>query len=59
MVKQVICTRRTIEPDLRQAVTASAAELVGKITDNVQRFTGTAPKADDVTVLALRWRPAP
>ena len=25
---------------------------------HVDAFTGEAPKADDVTILALRWQPA-
>ena len=32
-------------------------EIVRVIKSAVDAFTGTAPKADDVTALALRWRP--
>ncbi len=46
-----------LNADLRAAVNASAADLVRVVTNNVNTFTGSAPKADDVTVLALRWRP--
>ena len=35
-----------------------AMELVRKVVEDVNAFTGAAPKADDVTALALRWRPA-
>jgi sigma-B regulation protein RsbU (phosphoserine phosphatase) len=33
-------------------------EIVRVVKNAVDTFTGTAPKADDVTALALRWRPA-
>lgn len=36
---------------------AAPDEIVRLVVDAVDRFTGAAPKADDVTVLALRWRP--
>jgi sigma-B regulation protein RsbU (phosphoserine phosphatase) len=32
-------------------------EIVRVVKNAVDVFTGTAPKADDVTALALRWRP--
>jgi phosphoserine phosphatase RsbU/P len=32
-------------------------EIVRVVKNAVDAFTGTAPKADDVTALALRWRP--
>jgi sigma-B regulation protein RsbU (phosphoserine phosphatase) len=51
-------TLERLNADLRGAVGASATELVRKVTDNVNAFTGSAPKADDVTALALRWLPA-
>jgi phosphoserine phosphatase RsbU/P len=47
-----------LNADLQGAATASATELADAIVRNVQKFTGTAPKADDVTVLALRWLPS-
>jgi phosphoserine phosphatase RsbU/P len=43
---------------LRSAGKASAAKLVRAVTDHVGKFAGSAPKADDVTMLALRWQPA-
>jgi len=50
-------TLARLDADLRGAAGASAEELVRKVTGNVNAFTGTAPKADDVTALAMRWRP--
>jgi phosphoserine phosphatase RsbU/P len=47
-----------LNADLCGAAGIGAAELVRKVTENVNAFTGSAPKADDVTALALRWRPA-
>jgi sigma-B regulation protein RsbU (phosphoserine phosphatase) len=49
-------TLKRLASDLRSAFTASAAELVCTITSNVRTFSGSAPKSDDVTALALRWR---
>jgi sigma-B regulation protein RsbU (phosphoserine phosphatase) len=46
-----------LNTDLQAAVNASAVDLVRIVTDSVHAFTGSAPKADDVTALALRWRP--
>jgi phosphoserine phosphatase RsbU/P len=43
---------------LRSTGKASAAKLVRAVTDHVGKFAGSAPKADDVTMLALRWQPA-
>ena len=34
---------------------AAPADIVRVVTDDVHAFAGTAPKADDLTVLALRW----
>jgi phosphoserine phosphatase RsbU/P len=43
---------------LRHTGKASAAELVRVVTDRVRDFAGSAPKADDVTALAIRWSPS-
>ena len=51
-------TLERLNADLSAAAGTSAEELVRKVADNVNAFTGTAPKADDVTALAMRWRPA-
>jgi sigma-B regulation protein RsbU (phosphoserine phosphatase) len=50
-------TIRRLDADLRGAVAATPQDLVRLITNNVNAFTGSAPRADDVTVLALRWDP--
>ncbi len=51
-------TIERLNADLSDAAGTSAADLVRKVAHNVNIFTGTAPKADDVTALAMRWRPA-
>ncbi|MFZ2065008.1 MAG: PP2C family protein-serine/threonine phosphatase, partial [Xanthobacteraceae bacterium] len=50
-------TLERLSDDLQAIAHAPAAELVATITDKVHAFAGAAPKADDVTMLALRWRP--
>jgi serine phosphatase RsbU (regulator of sigma subunit) len=47
-VNQLLCEANAAEP----------REMVGVIKDAVDAFMGSAPRTDDVTVLALRWRPA-
>jgi sigma-B regulation protein RsbU (phosphoserine phosphatase) len=51
-------TIERLNADLSDAAGTSAADLVRKVAHNVNIFTGMAPKADDVTALAMRWRPA-
>ena len=51
-------TIERLNADLSDAAGTCAADLVRKVAHNVNIFTGTAPKADDVTALAMRWRPA-
>ncbi len=48
-----------LEAQLREAVAAAPEELVQAVKRHVDEFTGGAPKADDVTLLALRRPPAP
>jgi phosphoserine phosphatase RsbU/P len=43
---------------LREANEAEPREMVRVVLDAVDAFTGCVPRTDDVTVLALRWRPA-
>jgi phosphoserine phosphatase RsbU/P len=43
---------------LRVSNAAEPLEMVRVIREAVDAFTGTAPRADDVTALALRWQPA-
>jgi phosphoserine phosphatase RsbU/P len=50
-------TRARLNAVLRHAGKASAAEMVRAVTDQVHAFTGSAPLADDVTALAVRWSP--
>jgi sigma-B regulation protein RsbU (phosphoserine phosphatase) len=42
---------------LREANAAEPLEMVRVIKDAVDAFTGSAPRTDDVTALALRWQP--
>ena len=44
--------------DLQGLSMSTCAQLASRIVENVHAFAGAAPKADDVAVLALRWRPA-
>jgi serine/threonine-protein kinase RsbW len=44
--------------ELSAANGADPVEIVRLIKSAVDAFTGSAPKADDVTALALCWRPA-
>jgi sigma-B regulation protein RsbU (phosphoserine phosphatase) len=44
--------------ELSSADSADPVEIVRLVRNAVDSFTGSAPKADDVTALALRWRPA-
>jgi phosphoserine phosphatase RsbU/P len=53
-----IYTLERLDADLRATINAPAAELVRTITEKVHAFAGSTPKADDVAMLALRWRPA-
>jgi phosphoserine phosphatase RsbU/P len=47
-----------LEADLRIASSLTPEEMVRAVKVHVDAFTGEAPKADDVTMLALRWQPA-
>ena len=47
-----------LEADLRASCTRTPEEMVRVVKAHVDAFTGAAPKADDVTILALRWMPA-
>jgi len=49
-------TFERLNADLRAACKAAPEEMVRAVIRNVHAFTGSAPKADDFTVLALRWR---
>jgi sigma-B regulation protein RsbU (phosphoserine phosphatase) len=47
-----------LHADFRAASALMPQEMVRTIKVKVDVFTGEAPKSDDVTMLALRWRPA-
>jgi sigma-B regulation protein RsbU (phosphoserine phosphatase) len=47
-----------LHADLRAASALPLEEVVQAIKVKVDVFSGEAPKSDDVTMLALRWRPA-
>jgi sigma-B regulation protein RsbU (phosphoserine phosphatase) len=47
-----------LNKELSAANGEEPVEIVRVIKNAVDAFTGAAPKADDVTALALRWRPA-
>ena len=51
-------TEARIESALRVARGDTPADMVSRVKTDVDRFTGDAPKADDMTMLALRWDPA-
>jgi hypothetical protein len=42
----------------QEANAAEPLEMVRVVKDAVDAFTGSAPRADDVAALALRWQPA-
>jgi phosphoserine phosphatase RsbU/P len=44
--------------DLRAVRLAAPGTMVQSVKEHIDQFTGAAPKADDVTMLALRWEPA-
>jgi sigma-B regulation protein RsbU (phosphoserine phosphatase) len=46
-----------LNQELIAANAADPIEIIRVVKNAVDVFTGTAPKADDVTALALRWRP--
>jgi phosphoserine phosphatase RsbU/P len=47
-----------LNADLRAACALSPEAMVRAVKAHVDAFTGAAPKADDVAMLALRWLPA-
>jgi phosphoserine phosphatase RsbU/P len=46
-----------LDRELAAACAADPHELVRVVKDAVGVFSGTAPKADDLTAMALRWQP--
>jgi sigma-B regulation protein RsbU (phosphoserine phosphatase) len=47
-----------LEAQLRDAIGTAPQAMVNAVKRHVDAFTGDAPKADDVTILALRRPPA-
>ncbi len=54
---ELFSTERLTE-ELSAVNGADPVEIVRFVKNAVDRFAGSAPKADDVTALALRWHPA-
>jgi sigma-B regulation protein RsbU (phosphoserine phosphatase) len=50
--------KERMQADLSAASTRKPEEMVRAIKAKVDGFTGDAARSDDVTMLALRWRPA-
>jgi sigma-B regulation protein RsbU (phosphoserine phosphatase) len=51
-------TSERLNADLDEARNGTPEEIVRTVKKHVDAFTGLAPKADDVTLLALRWHAA-
>ncbi len=51
-------TDERLNSDLRALCALSPEKMVRAVKELVDTFTGAAPKADDVAMLALRWEPA-
>jgi sigma-B regulation protein RsbU (phosphoserine phosphatase) len=49
---------KRLNQELSAANGEEPIEIVRIVKNAVDKFTGSAPKADDITALALRWRPA-
>jgi phosphoserine phosphatase RsbU/P len=47
-----------LQADLRAASALTPEQIVRAIKGKVDEFMEEAPQSDDVTMLALRWRPA-
>ena len=58
-IGEELYTTERLNADLAALRNEAPEAIVRAVKDRVDAFTGTAPKADDVTLLALRWhRPA-
>lgn len=51
-------TEARIESELRHARADTPADMISRVKNDVDRFTGHSERADDMTMLALRWEPA-
>lgn len=50
-------TEERLESALRHGCGDTPADLIARVRNDVDRFTGSSPRADDMTMLALRWDP--
>lgn len=50
-------TMERLDSNLRSLLMAAPSALVRAVKKHVDDFCATAPQADDVTMLALRWKP--
>lgn len=50
-------TDERLDAELRAVSAATPVEIVRAVKASVDAFSRTGPKVDDVTMLALRWRP--
>jgi sigma-B regulation protein RsbU (phosphoserine phosphatase) len=57
-ISEELFTTERLNADLHAARTGAPEEIVRAVKEHVDAFTGLAPKADDVTMLALRWHAA-
>jgi sigma-B regulation protein RsbU (phosphoserine phosphatase) len=54
-IGEELYTTDRLDADLTALHNGTPEAIVHAVKDRVDAFTGTAPKADDVTLLALRW----
>jgi sigma-B regulation protein RsbU (phosphoserine phosphatase) len=57
-ISEELYTTERLNADLHAARAGVPEEIVRAVKERVDAFTGLAPKADDVTLLALRWHAA-
>jgi sigma-B regulation protein RsbU (phosphoserine phosphatase) len=57
-ISEELYTTVRLDRDLRAARAGVPEEIVRAVWEHVDAFTGLAPQADDVTLLALRWHAA-
>jgi phosphoserine phosphatase RsbU/P len=54
-IGEELYTTERLNVDLAALRDEAPEAIVRGVKDRVDAFTGTAPRADDVTLLALRW----
>jgi serine phosphatase RsbU (regulator of sigma subunit) len=54
-MSEELYTTELLNSDLHAARKGTPAEIVRTVKEHVDAFTGLATKADDITLLALRW----